>query len=56
LRDRNKDKEGHGGKNKDVEGHGGKNKDMEGKMRTDERRTLKDVVSNLKTSRAFLTS
>jgi hypothetical protein len=34
LRDRNKDKEGHGGKNKDIEGHGGKNKDMEGKIRT----------------------
>jgi hypothetical protein len=34
LRDRNKDKEGHGGKNKDIEGHGGKNKDMEGKTRT----------------------
>jgi hypothetical protein len=34
LRDRNKDKEGHGRKNKDIEGHGGKNKDIEGKIRT----------------------
>jgi hypothetical protein len=41
LRDRNKDKEGHGGENKDIEGHGGKNKDMERIIRTDDRRTLK---------------
>jgi hypothetical protein len=34
LRDRNEDKEGHGGKNKDIEGHGGKNKDMKGTTRT----------------------
>ncbi len=44
MRDRNKDKEGHGRKNKDIEGHEGKNKDIKGKIKTDERRTLKFIV------------